>query len=296
MGFRISLNLWSISYNLFGGFIRRWLKYFSDLGESILKARIKRSLEVYVSFLVLMTLISFIVSFIAGFIYMSYAIKFPSYLSILIALGIALLSSATTFAGIYMYPSLKASAFASRIDADLPYAIAHMNVMASAGATPEDIFRSVASVPGDAVGEFMTDMIRDIDLLGMDLVTAIRRARDRAPSKTLESFLSEMEAIITSGGNLPDFLSSYGREILGTKAIEAKEFSETLGTLAEVFIIMMVVFPLLMIVMLSIMSLVGGTIMGMSLSMLMWLITYVLVPMLGIMFLVMLDQVIPRGE
>jgi len=295
MGFRISLNLWSISYNLLGGIVKKWIKYFTDLGESLLKARIKRSLEVYVSFLTLMSITAFIVSFSGGFIYTYYILRYPISLSLLITLGIAVLSSAAMFASIYMYPSLKAGAFASRIDEDLPYAIAHMNVMASAGATPEDIFRSVASIPGDAVGEFMKDIVRDIDLLGLDLVTAIRRARDRAPSKTLESFLGEMEAIITSGGDLPDFLSSYGREILSTKAIEAKEFSETLGTLAEVFIIMMVVFPLLMIVMLSIMSLVGGTIMGMSLSMLMWLITYIMVPILGIIFLIMLDQVIPRG-
>ena len=292
----IQIDIWGFTYGLVGKYIRRWIKYFLDLRESLLKSRLKISLEAYVSFLFFATILIFISSFIGSIIYVYYIAGYNVFYTILVSLGISVLAGAGSFAVIYSYPSLKASSIASRIDEDLPYAIAHMNVLASAGVSPEQIIISVASVKDDAVAEFMKDVVRDVDLLGMDIITAIRNAKDRAPSRTLEGFLAEMEATISTGGDMKEFLSSYGREILGTKAIEAKEFSETLSTMAEVFIIMMVVFPLLMIVMLSIMSLVGGNLLGLSLSKLMWLITYLLVPIFGISFLVMLDQIMPRGE
>ncbi len=292
----MQIDIWGFTYGLVGKYIQKWIKYFLDLRESLLKSRLKVSLEAYVSFLIFTTILIFISSFIGSIIYVYYILSYNIFYTILVSLGISVLAGAGSFAVIYSYPSLKASSIASRIDDDLPYAIAHMNVLASAGVSPEQIIRSVASVKGDAVAEFMKDVVRDIDLLGMDIITAIRNAKDRSPSKTLEGFLAEMEATISTGGDMKEFLSSYGREILGAKAIEAKEFSETLATMAEVFIVMMVVFPLLMIVMLSIMSLVGGNLLGLSLNKLMWLITYLLVPVFGISFLVMLDQIMPRGE
>jgi len=171
-----------------------------------------------------------------------------------------------------------------------------MAVMATAGATPEEIIRSVASIPKDSVAEFMSDVVRDIDLLGKDIVTALEAAKERSPSRTLEEFLAEISAIIRTGGDIRDFLISYGRSILSSKAIEAKEFSETLSTLAEVFIILMVVFPLLLIIMFSIMALLGGTIAGISIDTVMMIMTYMVVPAIGIAFLIILDQVIPKGE
>jgi|Deesub1362B_J571_1020462.scaffolds.fasta_scaffold00005_423 flagellar protein FlaJ len=290
------LDIWSASHRLLGGLANRVIKYFKDLRISLLKSRLKVSLDAYVSFILLVSLLTLMISAISTSILFYFFYGYPLLFSIVVAIPLSVLLSAIAFAITYSYPSIKANLYGARIDDDLPYAIAHMNVLATAGATPERIIRSVASIPDDSVAEFMSDIVRDIDFLGMDLVTALRNAKERAPTKILEDFISEMEILISSGGNLQEFLISYGRSILGTKAIQAKEFSETLATMAEVFVIMMVVFPLLLIIMFSIMSLVGGQLMGFSIPDLMFLITYLMVPMLGIVFLVILDQVMPRGD
>lgn len=297
MKLSIEFDIWGFSYRMMRTFIRdKWLKYFRDLRYSILKSRMKVSLEAYVCFLLFSTSIAFGVTLAVSYFYIYYMLKYNILYTILVSLAIAVISGASYFSITYSYPALKAGSLARNIDDELPYVIAHMNVLASAGASPERIIRSIASISNSPTGMFMKDIVRDIDLLGMDIVSTLNNAKERAPSKTLESFVAEMVSVISTGGNIQEFLSSYGRELLGTKAIEAKEFSETLATLAEVFIIMMVVFPLLMIIMLSIMSLVGGNLLGLPLSTLMWFVTYIMVPLLGISFIIMLDQVMPRGE
>ena len=288
--------MWGIFYALFGGIANRIIGHFTDLRKSLLKSRMKVALEAYVSFIIFITIMAGLISFIISYVYLAYILHFPLILILIISIPISILSASIAFAATYSYPSLKASTFATRIEDDLPYAISHMAVMATAGATPEEIIRSVASIPKDAVAEFMSDVVRDIDLLGMDIVTALEAAKERSPSRTLEEFLSELSAIIRSGGDVRDFLISYGRSLLSSKAIEAKEFSETLSTLAEVFIILMVVFPLLLIIMFSIMALLGGTIAGISIDTVMMIMTYIVVPAIGIAFLIILDQVIPKGE
>lgn len=288
-------DLWGLSYRIFGKLTNRVVDYFSDLESSILKSGIKVALESYISLLFLITSLSFITSFTILMYYLLMISNITFVFSVIIAFAASILMSSFVFVLIYSFPSLKASFLAGRIEEELPFAVAHMNVLALGGMTPEEIFRAIASVD-DAVGNFMKDLVRDIDVLGLDLPTALARARERAPSKSLESFLAEAEAVVVSGGNISDFLQSYAHELLSTQTIQTKEFSETLGTLAEVFIILMVVFPLLMIVMLSIMSIIGGNIMGLSLSTLMMIITYVVVPALGFIFLILLDQLMPRGE
>lgn len=293
---KVKLDIWHFSYLLFNGVTRRVIRRFYDLGKSLLKARIKIALEVYVSFIFLATSLAFIISFLTSFIIIYLIINYPLIITLIITIPLSILISALTFITIYSYPSLKAGVLATRIEDDLPYAVIHMSVMATAGATPEAIIRSVASVPKDSVAEFMKDVVRDLDLLGMDLITALEKAKERAPTKTLEDFLSEMIVIIRTGGNIENFLTSYSRTLLDTKALEVKELSETLSTLAEVFIILMVVLPLLLIIMFSLMSLIGAVIAGLDIKTLMSLITYVIVPILGIVFLIILDTIIPRGE
>ncbi len=291
----MAIDVWGLSYKLFGEIARKHKSFYKGLYSSMLKARIKISLEAYISFLIMALSITLIASYIISFIYIYYFLNYILIASILLSTAITIFSASIVFGSIYAYPYLKASMFGSRVNDELPYAIAHMSVLAIAGATPENIFRSVASVPNDPVADFMKDIVRDIDLFGYDIITAVRNARERSPSKILDGFLGEMEAIISSGGDLKEFLASYNKELLTVKTIEAKKLSEMLSTLAEVFLILMVVLPLLMITMLSIMSLVGGTVLGLNIIQMMQLIAYIMVPFMGIFFLVVLDQVIPRG-
>jgi len=93
---------------------------------------------------------------------------------------------------------------------------------------------------------------------------------------------------------LKKYLLSSAKEIMELRRIATKQLVETLGMIAEAYVSMLVVFPLILIIMFSVMGLVGGNIAGFSVFSIMALVTYALIPLLAIMMIVLLDGMLPK--
>jgi flagellar protein FlaJ len=90
-----------------------------------------------------------------------------------------------------------------------------------------EIIREIAEadeVYGSVSDEF--DMtVRDIELFGNDLFTALRDARNLTPSANLEQFLDDLLSVLDSGFDVTNFL-------------------DTLSIMSEVFVVVFVTAPL----------------------------------------------------
>jgi len=76
------------------------------------------------------------------------------------------------------------------------------------------------------------------------------------------------------------------------RRVAAKQLVEGLATFAEVYVTLMVVFPLLIIVMFSVMSIIGGGLGGFSTTMMMTIVTYLIIPFSGVAVIVLLDTML----
>ena len=76
------------------------------------------------------------------------------------------------------------------------------------------------------------------------------------------------------------------------RRLAAKQLIESLSVLAETYISLMIVFPLLVIVMFSVMALIGSALGGLSVTLLMSFITYAIIPICGMAVIVMLDTML----
>jgi len=76
------------------------------------------------------------------------------------------------------------------------------------------------------------------------------------------------------------------------RRVAAKQMIESLAAFADIYVTMLVVFPLLIIVMFSVMALIGGGIGGLSVTTMMALVTYGIVPLSAAVVLVMLDSML----
>ena len=83
------------------------------------------------------------------------------------------------------------------------------------------------------------------------------------------------------------------KALMDSSRITARQLLDTLGGIAEAYISMMVVFPLLVIVMLSIMGMIGGNLGGFGILFLMQLMTYLAIPALALILLLLLDSIMP---
>jgi len=169
-------------------------------------------------------------------------------------------------AGLMMYllaivlPDLRAATRARDINAKLPYALNYLATMASAGATPEAIFASLAKQPiYGAVAHEAAWITRDVNILGTDVVSALSRAIERSASSKWQDLLQGAITSLTSGGDLRTYFLNKADQYLYENRQDQKRFLEGLGVLAESFVTVVVAAPLFLIVILSVMTSLGGS-------------------------------------
>ena len=80
--------------------------------------------------------------------------------------------------------------------------------------------------------------------------------------------------------------------MMDLRRVAAKQLVEGLAAFAEIYVTLMVVFPLLIIVMFSVMGLIGGGLGGFSVTMMMMFVTYLIIPICGFAVIVMLDSML----
>ncbi len=280
------------SYKLLGGLAEPFTRYFEDLRPKLLKAGLKITLRGYVSMMLLVSALALLVPLIAS---LAFGLLFRAAFAGILLLGgaLGLLSWAVAFLVMYTYPSVKADSRSRRIQEELPYVISHMAVLATAGVPPERIFRSVAIADGALVADEMTDIVRDVDLLGKDIITALETAGDRSSSKEFSEVSEGLIATVVSGGDIRRYLYDKAKSLMELKKIRAKELSDTLSIVGESYVTMLIVFPLVVMIMFTVMASISSTLAGFNILMLMYLLAYVLIPLMSLAMVILLDGLIP---
>jgi len=179
-------------------------------------------------------------------------------------------------------PTLKASIRKSAIDLSLPHAIIYLYALSRGGMNMLDIFRSLSTyshIYGTAAEEF-GNIVRDIEYFNHDLPTALRNASIRTPSEKFKDFLDGLDSVIMSGGNITTYLKSKSQQYQSIAVREQKNFMETLGVLAEVYISVFVAGPLFLITILVILGLIGP-----GATELLYLLVYAFIPSGTVIFL-----------
>ena len=280
------------AFSVFGGVGQLFSRYFEDLRPKLLKAGLKITLRGYVSLMVLISTIALMASLAASLVFgLLFSAAFTGILLLGGALG--LLSWALSFIVLYTYPSIKADSRRRRIEEELPYVISHMAVLATAGVPPERIFRTVAVADGALVAEEMTDVVRDVDLLGKDVITALETAGDRSSSKEFSEVSEGLIATVVSGGDIRRYLYDKAKSLMELKKIKAKELSDTLAIVGESYVTMLIVFPLVVMIMFTVMASISSTLGGFNILMLMYLLAYILIPLMSLAMVILLDGLIP---
>jgi len=150
---------------------------------------------------------------------------------------------------IYTYPSTTAAGRKSSIDLDLPYAITYMQAL-SMTMTLYNVIRKIYEAD-DLFGEVGKEfglIVRDVEVFGDDLYTAIRNLQGVTPSKNLEEFLNDLLLLSNSGGDVTNFLSSRSSYFRESAARELENILKTIEIMAEVYVTAFVAGPITMII------------------------------------------------
>ncbi len=194
-----------------------------------------------------------------------------------------------------MIPESRANSRKKDIDNKLPYALNFLAAMASAGVTPALVFKNLAEQP--IYGEMKKEaawIYRDISIFNIDIVTALRNAANRTPSIKFQEFLQGAITTVTSGGELKKYFFAKSEEYMRENRRTQKEFLETLGVMAESYVTVVVAAPLFLIVMVSVMSMVSTGGGGGSSIFIMYMLTFIMLPLAHLGFAVALSSMSPE--
>ncbi|MFQ5837927.1 MAG: type II secretion system F family protein [Thermoplasmata archaeon] len=185
-------------------------------------------------------------------------------------------------------PAATAKRRGRRIDRKLTGAMSFISAMASAEVPVDVIFRELSKqyIYGE-IREEAEWITRDTELLGIDILTAIKRAASRAPSTKFQEFLQGVVTTATSGGQLKPYFVMKAEQFEKEDKLEMKKRMEVLGLLAESFVTVVVAFPLFLVVIMAIMALISKGSSGFVVTLL-YVIVGVMIPLsqFGFIFII----------
>ena len=270
--------------------------------SNLARASIRLSFETYLGMTLSVTALSAIAASFLSYLILSFLMGVsPLNFSVtpkLIPLLTGFLGGVLAASSCYVYPIIVYTSRSRKIDANLPMIANFMSVLATSGMPPGNVIKSLTRVGEEFdVHLEMRGVVADIELLGTDLNSALRHASERAPSKKFASLLDGVIATSHMGGDMAAYLRDQADKYKNARILSMKTFIESLGMIAEIYVTFMVAAPIMLIVMLSVMSFIGETVMVGSIEprVLLNLLSFLIIPAgIAIMIIVVDGMTPPR--
>ncbi|MFB6133802.1 MAG: type II secretion system F family protein [Halanaeroarchaeum sp.] len=204
------------------------------------------------------------------------------------ALTFGVLTGLGTYQLRWLLPRYEASERERRIDATLKRNVAFLFALSRSGMPFPKVLRILAAnraVYGETAEETAV-AVKDIEVFGTDVLSAIQRLRDRTPSDQLEEFAENLSSVLQSGQSLSGFLREEYEYFKSEEESQQRAFLELLATMAEAYVTVFVAGPLFLITILVVIGLMlGGTLEFLR------AMVYLIVPLATIGFIVYLDTI-----
>jgi flagellar protein FlaJ len=287
---------WTYAFNLLSKRIQKLLPHFQDLHNQLKKGGVKIAFPAYLSFMILTSIIVFTISVIV-LPFLLPIILHSSFFSagnFLLSIMFAALFSIFTFILIYIYPGIKSSNRRIPIEINLPYISSFLTLLSSSNVAPRTIFRSVTEIDTlREVRQEFSNILRDVEVFGQDMLTSILENVNYTPSKKLREILTGYVATVRTGGNPTEYLRISTENLMKERMVKLDLMLESLSALAEIYIMVLVAMPLLFVVMFATLGMLGGG--GtMNPALMLYLLTYVGIPIMAIILVVIVSTFTAR--
>ena len=281
MPFLETLEAWA--FRLFGRMSPSFLRHVFEFKDYLERAKIKIYPETYVSLMFFAAVLTLPASIVAGVVLYLYG-----FLPIIFLIPLPLY----VMVGFLLIPMSRASDRASNLEREMSFAAAYISVMASGGIAPYTSFKRLSEVElMPAMRGETREIIKDVEIFGMDPLTAIENAAKKNPLDVFKDFLSGYASTVIIGGDIGHFLERKAEDIFKTRALRVKAAAERLGMLLETFIIVMVLMSLCFYILFSVEAIYS---VGISMYSGIILYTYLFTPMLSMMFIYLAHSMQPK--
>jgi flagellar protein FlaJ len=239
----------ALIYRIFQKPTRWFVKEMPQLRDDILKSGMTISPEAYISLVLFSTMIAFIPTIIGIFLLVGWRMIFGLFFLPIGPLAFALGLVAA---------KLSQSSRAGAVDHELHFVVGYITTMAGGGISPLVTLRRLSKVDlYPAAAKEAKRILMDIDVFGMDPISAIDKASRYNPNKALSDFLGGYSSVLKTGGDVVHYMETKLRDIFNYRTMKTKNAAELIGTFAEAYIALTVILGISFFVLFAIQGLLG---------------------------------------
>jgi flagellar protein FlaJ len=280
-----------IAKKYFSWVSRKYPEVLKTVESTIPKSGISMSPDNYISCIFLTVIIGYFISLSAVAIMLSVLFQFNILVSILLIVFIPFITGVLIFIVGVFYPYQRVAGRGQNIETNLPFALSHMGAIASSGVPPTAIFKLLSEFKEYGVlAEEMEKIVRNIDVFGLDPVSAMREVAKRTPSERFKQLLAGIASTIEGGGNLKTYLKNAGEQSLFTWRTRREKYLQRLSAYAEFYTGLLIAAPLFLISLFSVMNMIQPQLGGYNILDLMRISIYLIVPALNLFFVAFLHM------
>lgn len=221
-----------LAFRMFGKQARSIAKRMPELTSQILKSNMRITPEALVALAIFATVISIVIVMVSIAVVLT---MFPHYAFFSIAIAAV---PPLVFLLVIKSPGTSASGRAASLDNELPFVIGFITVLGSGGVSPVAALRRLSTMSGlfPAASKEANRILVDIDVFGMDPLTALEKAAANSPNKAFSKFLYGYTTVIKTGGNVSSFLDNAMKEIYDDRVKKTKKSTNIIAVLAESYV------------------------------------------------------------
>ncbi|MCX6815514.1 MAG: type II secretion system F family protein [Candidatus Aenigmarchaeota archaeon] len=279
----------NLSYRFFGNFSRSLRPYFIDVKEDLQKANMNYTLEEYMSVAMFTTIVAFFIECVFLSFLMGMFVE-PA-LSVVLSLILASAISGVLFFIFYTYPVTVAKTRENKIRKVLPFAVSYLATMSSSKVSPIILFKTLSRFKEYGhVAEEAGDIANSVDLFGLTSDAAIRKQAKKTPSKELRELLWGINTVISTGGDLTDYLNKKSEDLMSEYRRRIRKYSQDLSLYVEIYLTLIITGSIFFIVLSSIIAALSA---GLETVVIQTFVVFILLPLMSIAFIVLIKSISP---
>ncbi|MBN2202926.1 MAG: type II secretion system F family protein [Candidatus Aenigmarchaeota archaeon] len=283
-----------LSFKFFGRSLEPFINYFDSIKPDLIRANIGLSLQEYVYIMFLVILGTFIIEF-PSIVIITSLLLHDAINAFLLSFTMTVVILIVQFFLFYTYPSMAAGRRKKNIDSSLSFATTYMATIATSGAPPITMFKVMSEFKDyGEISQEMGKIYRDVEAFGMELVEAIRKTASRTPSEELKELLWGLETMLSSGGNVGNYLHEKSRLFIAEYRRSLEKYSRTLSMLIEVYLTVVLIGSIFFIIMTALMSIIGGT-SSLSMMFLQFAVIFLILPFVSVGFILLVKTISPSA-
>ena len=256
------------------------------------KGGVRITYKAYVSFMIFISIVTFVASLILSLAMLPFLMTVPffSVVNFVLSFMLAGLTFVMTLILTYVYPGIKASNRKLPIENNLPYISSFLTLLSSSNVPPSTIFHSVTRIDTlTEVQQEFSNIVRDVEIFGTDLMNSILENAKYTPNDKLREMLVGYVATVRTGGNPTEYLRIQTENITKERMSKLDVMLESLSSIAEIYIMVLVAMPLLFVVLFATLGMIGSGGTELNPGLFLYLLTYAGIPILGAIMTVIIS-------